>query len=114
VIANLLLRQSPCSIVRFALARRAAVQDVRRLQQCAGVIKRTSDRHVVPVFVAAGENNIGACNCALFRQCEVRSELPTMRPREFALIATVIVKGGTPEWFETNVPDHLPLISVAA
>jgi hypothetical protein len=26
----------------------------------------------------------------------------------------VIVKGATPEWFEENVPDHVPLTSVAA
>jgi hypothetical protein len=29
-------------------------------------------------------------------------------------MATVIVKGATPEWFEESVPDHLPLTSVAA
>jgi hypothetical protein len=41
-------------------------------------------------------------------------EVPTKCPFEFASITTVIVKGATPEWFEENVPDHVPLTSVAA
>jgi hypothetical protein len=41
-------------------------------------------------------------------------EVPTKCPFESASITTVIVKGATPEWFEENVPVHVPLTSVAA
>src|SRR5437764_15111851 len=52
-------------------------------------------------------------SCAPFRHSELRLELPMRCPRESGLMTTVIVKGATFECFEKNVPDHVPLKSVA-
>ena len=59
-VKRLPLRQVTRRIVGFAPARRAAIQNVGRLQQCARLINRAQNRKAIPFFVAACEPNLRA------------------------------------------------------
>jgi len=59
---SLLLRQAAGTIVRFAPATCAAVQNVVGLKECTSIINGPSHSYVVPSFIAACKHNRGTGN----------------------------------------------------